>query len=204
MRENTVFMKKSWPVLSAPNFLVRVATTCAIFYIFAPTHHHSVFLLNKFSPHRIIATAALNFSATISCSVSCLCLLSHVSILMSHVSSLLSHVSCLTSPVSCHLSHVSCLTSPVSCLTFPVSCILSHVSYLMYLTFPVSCLLSHISCLMYPISCISRFLSHVSCLLSHEPSTVPTYAKLFQTKTNYIHQQNYTILLSVSFSLVSC
>ena len=187
MRENTVFMKKSWPVLSAPNFLVRVATTCAIFYIFAPTHHHSVFLLNKFSPHRIIATAALNFSAIISCSVSCLCLLSHVSILMSPFSCLMSQVSCLTSPVSHHLSHVTCLTSPVS---RP----LSHV-----LRF-----LSHVSCLMYPISCISRFLSHVSCLLSHEPSTVPTYAKLFQTKTNYIHQQNYTILLSVSFSLVSC
>ena len=114
MRENTVFMKKSWPVLSAPNFLVRVATTCAIFYIFAPTHHHSVFLLNKFSPHRIIATAALNFSATISCSVSCLCLLSHVSILMSPFSCLMSQVSCLTSPVSHHLSHVTCLTSPVS------------------------------------------------------------------------------------------
>ena len=84
------------------------------FYIFAPTHHHSVFLLNKFSPHRIIATAALNFSAIISCSVSCLCLLSHVSILMSPFSCLMSQVSCLTSPVSHHLSHVTCLTSPVS------------------------------------------------------------------------------------------
>ena len=174
-------------MLSAPNFLVRVATTCAIFYIFAPTHHHSVFLLNKFSPHRIIATAALNFSAIISCSVSCLCLLSHVSILMSPFSCLMSQVSCLTSPVSHHLSHVTCLTSPVSRPLSHVLRFLSHVSCLMY---PISCIsrfLSHVSCLIYPVSCILSHVSHVSCLMYHvscltSPALCPPMLNCFKQK----------------------
>ena len=96
-------------------------------------------------------------------------------------------VSCLMSPVSCLLSHVSCFTSPVSC-------ILSHVSCL---TSPVSHLLPHISCLTSP---VLNLLSHVSCLLSHMPSTVPNYFKLFLTKINSMNQQYYTISLSVSLS----
>ena len=86
----------------------------------------------------------------------------------------LSHVSCLMPPVSHFLSHIACLMSPVSCLTYPVS--------------PVSCVIFDPS--------PSHLTSPVSRLLSHVPSIVPNYAKLFQTTRTSSNN-----LLSVSSNL---